>query len=62
MATKTRFLPGYGVLVDAESGNERMVPGWGAVAQVEVASGPLDNDRISSMHCMRHYEPIAMGT
>ncbi len=61
MATKTRMIPGYGVLVDAESGNEQMLPGWGVVAQVEAASGPLDNDRISAMFLMRPWEPTPLG-
>ncbi len=61
MATKTRYLPGYGVLVDAESGNERFLPGYGVVAMNEAATGALNLNRISSMHFQRHYEPTAVG-
>ena len=62
MATKTKYLPGFGVLVDNESGEEKFLPGFGVVAQnVFVAATPLSLTRISAMHFQRHYEPIAMG-
>jgi hypothetical protein len=60
MATKTRYLPGFGVLVAAESGDEKYLPGFGAVA-ISPSPPPLNNNRISAMHFQRHYEPIAMG-
>ena len=31
MATETFFLPGYGVVVDAEDGDEVFIPGYGVV-------------------------------
>ncbi len=31
MATKTVFLPGYGIVVDPEDGNEVFLPGYGVV-------------------------------
>ncbi len=63
MATRVKFLPGYGVFVTSETAEEKMLPGYGVVTFVAEAapSGPLNLDRISSMHFQRHYEPIAMG-
>jgi len=61
MATKTRYLPGYGVIVDVESGDEKMLPGYGAVTMNEAAAGTLNNDRISATHFMRPWEPHAVG-
>jgi hypothetical protein len=38
MATETFFLPGYGVVVDAEDGDEVFIPGYGVVANNEAAA------------------------
>lgn len=32
MATKTRVLPGYGIIVDPEDGKTRVLPGYGIIA------------------------------
>ena len=62
MATRVKFLPGYGVFVTSETAEEKMLPGYGVVTYVAkvVPTRPALN-RASSMHFMRHYEPIAMG-
>ena len=60
MAIEVVLLPGGG-LIDEESGDTVLVSGLGGVVENAAASGALDNDRISSMHFQRHYEPIAMG-
>ena len=42
MATETFFLPGYGVVVDEEDGDEVFIPGYGVVAGfVAAASGRI---------------------
>jgi len=62
MATRVKFLPGYGVFVTSETAEEKFLPGFGVVGYVaEVAATRPDLDRVSSMHFQRHYEPIAMG-
>ncbi len=60
MVTETTLLPGFGVVVDAESGDTTSLPGFGTIV-ARTGAPALDNDRISSMHFQRHYEPIAMG-
>ena len=57
---QTTFLPGFGIIEDDESGNVVFLPGFGVV-EFNAATQPLNLNRISSMHFMRHYEPIAMG-
>ena len=37
MATETFFLPGYGIVVDEEDGDEYFLPGYGVVANNEAA-------------------------
>ena len=62
MATRVKFLPGYGVFVTSESAEEKMLPGYGVVGYVaEAVPTRPDLNRASSMHFQRHYEPIAMG-
>lgn len=62
MATRVKFLPGYGVFVTSETAEEKMLPGFGVVTYVvKPPPTPPDLDRVSSMHFQRHYEPIAMG-
>lgn len=41
MATETYFLPGYGIVVDEEEGDEYFLPGYGVVAnnEAEAAAG-----------------------
>ena len=60
MATEVVLLPGGG-LIDEESGDTVLLPGVGGVEENESVAQPLNLNRISSMHFMRHYEPIAMG-
>ena len=38
MATKTVFLPGYGIVVDPEDGNEVFLPGYGVVVNRPAAA------------------------
>ncbi len=40
MATKTVFLPGYGIVVDPEDGNEVFLPGYGVVVNNETVAVP----------------------
>ena len=40
MATETFFLPGYGIVVDAEDGDEVFIPGYGVVVNNLAAGGP----------------------
>ncbi len=62
MATRVKFLPGYGVLVTSETAEEKMLPGYGVVGYVAETAPTLPGlDRVLSMHFLRHYEPIAMG-
>ncbi len=62
MATRVKFLPGYGVFVTIESAEEKMLPGYGVVGYVaEAAADPLDDELIASMHFQRHYEPITLA-
>ncbi len=62
MATRVKFLPGYGVFVTSETAEEKMLPGYGVVGYVAeaVAARPALN-RASSMHFQRPWEPISMG-
>jgi len=39
MATETFFLPGYGVVVDTEDGDEVFLPGYGVVIRNEALAG-----------------------
>ncbi len=62
MATRVKFLPGYGVFVTSETAEEKILPGYGVVGYVtEAAATRPALNRASSMHFQRHYEPIAMG-
>ena len=61
MATRVKCLPGCGVWVTSETAEEKMLPGYGVVGYVAEVVPTLNLNRISSMHFMRHYEPISMG-
>ncbi len=50
MATKTVFLPGYGIVVDPEDGNEVFLPGYGVVVNnsaPEATPGTVSDFRFS---------------
>ena len=38
MATETFFLPGYGIVVDEEDGDEVFIPGYGVVVNNPAAA------------------------
>ncbi len=65
MATRVKILPGYGVFITTESAEEKMLPGYGVVGNAAIEGqpppGPLNANRMASMHLQRHYEPIGMG-
>ena len=64
---RTRMLPGYGVFVTSGTEEEKMLPGYGVVGNAAIETGgqpppgPLNANRMASMHLQRHYEPIGMG-
>ena len=52
MATETFFLPGYGVVVDAEDGDEVFIPGYGVVVNNEAPAVSFPPWKASIIHLL----------